>query len=290
MTKQILKIFIFAVFFLGTAVVIYLGQKYYFLRSPTQLEVWNQYDDQNRDVVDHALWQRILDTYLVVDNKTGLSLFRYGAVSPKDNKVLDRYLSEMSQVDPREYNRAEQMAYWLNLYNALTIDVVLKSYPVDSIKDIGEGIPGRGPWDDKAIEVVEQDLTLNDIEHRILRAIWQDGRVHYGLNCASIGCPNLYHKVFRGESVDEQLDAAGRQFVAHSRGVRFKENKLVLSSIYNWFSPDFGNNQSEVLQHISQFAEGSLRAELMKYEGEVSYEYDWRINEFPGQPVGKNHE
>ena len=290
MVKFAIKTILVTAFVLCGIVIVYFGQKYYFLRSPTQLVMWNQFDEQSKKAIDHSLWQKILDNYLVADSQKGMTLFRYSDVSKTDDQVLDSYLYGMSQIDPREYNRAEQMAYWINLYNALTVDLIIDVYPVKSIKEVGSRIQGIGPWDDPIIRVANQSLTLNDIEHRILRAIWKDNRIHYGLNCASIGCPNLYHKAFTGDSVSEQLELAGRDYVAHPRAVRFEKDQLVLSSIYRWFSPDFGSNQREVIQHIAQFAEKSTQAKLMQYDGKVSYEYNWQLNDFLGTADRENNE
>lgn len=110
--------------------------------------------------------------------------FRYKAVSDTDHQKLKDYLDYLSRLTPVEYPREIQKAYWINLYNALTVDLILQHYPVESITDIGSWYH-FGPWDDEVVTASGQPLTLNDIEHRILRPLWEDNRIHYAVNCAS---------------------------------------------------------------------------------------------------------
>lgn len=108
-------------------------------------------------------------------------------MSLASKQQLKRYIQQMASLDPRDYKKQEQFAYWVNLYNALTVQLVLDNYPTSSIKKLGKGFFSFGPWDDDIIRVAGKKLTLNDIEHRILRPIWRDKRIHYVVNCASLG-------------------------------------------------------------------------------------------------------
>ena len=121
----------------------------------------------------------------------------------------------MAAVRVSGLGRDEQCAYWINLYNALTLEVVLDHYPVDSIRDIdiSPGLFSQGPWGKKLITVEGEQVSLNDIEHRILRPIWRDPRIHYAINCASLGCPNLQPRPFTGRTLDHALDLAAMRFV-----------------------------------------------------------------------------
>ena len=145
-----------------------------------------------RRSVDHGAWGMLLKAYVKPDS-SGLNRFDYQHVSSADREALRGYIKGLGKVAVSKLNRSEQYAYWINLYNALTIDVVLTHMPVNSIRDIdiSPGLFASGPWDKKLIAVDGIEVSLNDIEHRILRPIWQDPRVHYGVNCASVGCPNL---------------------------------------------------------------------------------------------------
>jgi len=124
-----------------------------------------------------------------------------------------------------------------------------------------------------------QKVSLDDIEHRILRPLWKDNRVHYAVNCASLGCPNLQPEAYSAESVETLLDRAAREYVNHPRGSRLTGDRLRLSGIYEWFQPDFGGSEDGVIRHLRIYAGPGLADKLNGFEGKISYEYDWRINE-----------
>ena len=138
------------------------------------------------------------------------------------------------------------MAYWINLYNALTVKVVLDAYPVDSIRDIHEGVSRLpAPWGDVHTNVAGQDLTLDQIEHGILRPIWRDERIHYAVNCAAYGCPHLLETAFTAANTESLLDAGARDYVNNPRGVDVVDDDfIVISSIYEWYAEDFGTPRS----------------------------------------------
>jgi hypothetical protein len=175
---------------------------------------------------------------------------------------------------------AEQFAYWINLYNAGTVQLILDSYPVKSIRDIKPGgLFSSGPWDAKLFTVEGEALSLNDIEHRILRPIWKDPRIHYVVNCASFSCPNLQGAAFTAENLEALLDQSARSYVNSSRGVALSGNRLTLSSIYDWYGYDFGRNEAEVLAHLRRYAGPELASQLAAFKGRINYRYDWSLNE-----------
>ncbi len=180
----------------------------------------------------------------------------------------------MADVDPRSYSKAEQYAYWVNIYNAITVDLILDNYPVKSITKLG-GLFSFGPWGDKVITIAGQNLTLNDIEHRILRPIWNDPRTHYAVNCASLGCPNLQPDAFTADNTESLLEQAATQFVNSQKGATLKGEKLQLSSIYEWFADDFGGNKKGVIEHINRYRQSD---DLNAFDGKIEYEYDWALN------------
>lgn len=242
---------------------------------------WQTHDPDSTLQVDHDGWDSFLSAYLVTDDPSGVHLVRYAEVTPDDRKALQGYLEQLQATPVSRLNRDEQMAYWINFYNALTVEVILEHYPVASIRriNISPGLFTRGPWDAPLAEVEGEPLTLNDIEHRILRPIWQDPRIHYAVNCASMGCPNLQPRVFSADNLEDMLDAAAREFINHPRGVHFDGRRLRLSSIFNWFSEDFGESDREVLEHLGDYAEPPLAEALRNYTGRFSYDYDWDLNE-----------
>ena len=128
------------------------------------------------------------------------------------------------------------------------------------------------------LAVEGEKLSLDDVEHRILRPIWRDGRIHYALNCASLGCPNLQPTAYTGASTDTLLEKGAREFVNHPRGVAIQKGKLQVSSIYVWFQEDFGRGAADLIEHWLEYAEPALADALEKYQGGLAHDYDWRLN------------
>jgi hypothetical protein len=202
-------------------------------------------------------------------------------VSPDDRKALRNYLDHLQSLAISSHNRAEQRAYWINLYNALTVDVVLIHYPVDSIRDIGisPGLFTRGPWGAKLVAVEGEKLSLDDLEHRILRPIWKDPRLHYAVNCASLGCPNLQPEAYSADNSDALLEKGAREYINHQRGVAIRNGRLMVSSIYEWFKEDFGGSREALMQHWLKYADKPLAAALKGHSGGgFSHAYDWSLN------------
>ena len=244
------------------------------------LSAWEASVETNAASIDHSAWQSILDTYLT-SHPSGINRFDYAALkaNAEDAAKLAGYLTSLQELDPRHYSRQEQQAYWINFYNALTVRVVADAYPVDSIRDIYQGWLPLGPWDDVHAEVADTPLTLNNIEHGILRPIWRDPRIHYAVNCASHGCPNLSPTVYTAANTEAQLEAGARAYINHPRGASFVDDDfLLISSIYEWYVEDFGGTEKTVIDHLVQYAEEELAARLKTFSGSIDYEYDWNLN------------
>ena len=247
-----------------------------------QAELWDRWqanDPAGLEVVDHGPWSWLLKKYVIVNHPSGVNRVAYSEVTPSDKKVLDDYLGYLQSIAVTSLKRAEQLAYWVNLYNAFTVKLVVDKYPVASILKIKPGLIDKGPWDMKRLEVEQQKISLNDIEHRILRPIWRDNRIHYAVNCASIGCPNLQPEAFTPDSMQRQLDSAAREYVNHPRGVSVEDGRLRASQIYEWYQEDFGGSLEALVEHLLQYARPELAAILEGFAGEVSYAYDWDLNE-----------
>jgi hypothetical protein len=241
---------------------------------------WQKHDPSSREQVDHAAWDRLLKRYVVHNDPSGIHRVRYQAVTPEDRKTLKSYVQALQAVAISNYSRAEQKPYWINLYNAATIDLVLGRFPVASIRDINisPGLLARGPWGAKLLSVEGEKLSLDDIEHRILRPIWKDNRVHYALNCASLGCPNLQPAAYTAANTDELLGRGAREFINHPRGVSIQKGRLQVSSIYVWFQEDFGGDAEGLMEHWREYAEPRLAEALSRYSGGLAHDYDWRLN------------
>ena len=233
--------------------------------------------------VDHLAWDRLLKTY-VKSSGDGINRVDYTSFKRSGHSELKAYLSRLETVDPGTLDRAEQFAFLANLYNAKTIDIVLDKYPVNSIKDIslGGGLVAAfsgGPWKAKVLKLGGSDFSLDDIEHGILRPVFKDPRVHYAVNCASIGCPNLQMEAFTGARLSAQLDAAARAYINQTRGANVVGGKLVVSSIYNWFKADFGGNDAGVLKHLRTYAAPALAEKLKAISSIGDHAYDWHLND-----------
>ena len=237
---------------------------------------WLQNDPSSSVQADHSAWSRFLATYLVPGND-GVNRIAYGRVNAADQALLNRYITMLEASPVTRFSRPEQLAYWINLYNAATTRVVLQHYPVRSIRDIGGGLFGTGPWDAKLVTVEGERLSLDDIEHGILRPIWHDPRIHYALNCASISCPKLQPIAFTANNEERLLDEAARAYVNDPRGVRIANGRLTVSSIYAWYRDDFGSSDSAVIDHLRRYASPQLAAELARFRKPDEDAYDWGL-------------
>ncbi len=200
--------------------------------------------------------------------------------SAADRAALKAYIAGLSRMNPLTLTRPEQFAFWANLYNAVTIDVVMEAYPVGSIRDIRSGIT-PGPWKRKVATVGGVELSLDDMEHNILRKGWSDPRVHYAVNCASFSCPNLPLRAFRGATLGPSLEAAARAYVNTPRAVTFDGDVLVVSSIYKWYAADFGGTDARVIAHLARYANAPLKARLEAATRIGRDTYDWSLNATP---------
>ena len=246
--------------------------------EPELNPLWDASDETNTATISHQAWQELLDTYLTT-HPSGINRFDYGSLKANEehSTQLASYVESLAGIDPRSFAKAEQMAYWINLYNALTVFVIVGRYPVDSIKDISSSLFTFGPWEMELITLQGEPLTLDDIEHRILRPIWRDPRIHYAVNCASLGCPNLALDAYRSDNLERLLEQGAREYVNHSRGVAVREEGLLISSVYEWFKVDFGGTDADVFAHLRRYATPELAEALDGYDG-FDHDYDWGLN------------
>ena len=244
---------------------------------------WLVHREGATERVDHAPLAAFLARYRIVGPQ-GVALVRYGAVTPTDRAALRQYLAQLAAVPVSTLSRAEQFAFWINLYNGLTIALILEHYPVASIRDIGGGLFTAGPWRDDVTIVEGRALSLDAIEHAILRPVWRDRRIHYAVNCASLGCPDLAGVPWSA-TPHAMLERAAAAYVNHPRGVSFdSRGGLVVSSIYRWFREDFGDSTAGVLDHLRRNAAPALAARLEGLASIADHAYDWRLNDGTGLP------
>ena len=242
-------------------------------------ERWQAHDPDSSLNVDHTLWDQFLDTY-VIEGTDGVNRLPYARISDDDHQALVDYLAMLARTPISQLNRAQQRAFWINLYNALTVKVVADHYPVASIRDIdiSTGLFADGPWRKKLVVIEGESLSLDDIEHRILRPIWRDPRIHYAVNCAAIGCPNLQRTAFTAQNTEALLEAGARAYVNHPRGVRSVEDGVIVSSIYVWFEADFATDGG-VIAHYKRYANSPLARKLNANPRVSGNAYDWALND-----------
>jgi Protein of unknown function, DUF547 len=225
--------------------------------------------------INHDAWDEILKNYARPADD-GVNRVDYNGIKTKAAGELKAYLAALQSVTISEYPRDEQFAYWVNFYNAATVQVILDNYPLESIRDIG--LLSQGPWKDKFLKVDSKNLSLDDIEHGILRPIWKDVRIHYAVNCASIGCPNLALKAYRANMLEPMLDDAARAYINHPRGFAKTDGQLVASNIFEWYQSDWGS-AGDVLTHARKYATPQTAALLKDAKTIDAYDYDWALND-----------
>jgi hypothetical protein len=245
---------------------------------------WLAHGEESDLAPDHTPLARFLARYRTV-GADGIARVRYGAVTGQHRADLRAYLDVLAAVPVSRLPRAVQQAFWINLYNGLTLDLVLAHYPVASIRDIGGGLFTVGPWGETVVVVEGRELSLDDIEHGILRPIWRDPRLHYALNCASLGCPDLAATPWSATTGEAMLEEAAWGYVNHPRGARFDaRGQLVVSSIYRWYGEDFGGGEAGVLNHLRRHAGEPLAEGLARIDAIADDSYDWRLNDGSGLP------
>lgn len=240
---------------------------------------WQAHEPSSVAVVNYADWDKLL-ARVVAAGRDGINRVDYAALAGPERAALEAVVARLAAVEIDGFARPEQLAYWINLYNAVTLQVVAAHWPVASIRDIdiSSGWFADGPWDAAVVTVAGEALTLNDIEHRILRPIWRDPRIHYAVNCASLGCPNLAVTAYQGAGIEARLQAAARDFVNHPRGVAVRDGRVTVSKIYDWYRDDFGKGEAQLIGHLVRFAGPELSRDLRAAGGIDGTAYDWRLN------------
>lgn len=233
---------------------------------------------------DHALFSAVLADH-VRDGRVDYAALRHDA-------RLSRYLAQLADTSPDELaSEAERLALWINAYNAYTLKLVADDYPVKSIHDLGTGgrilgwLLNRTPWDIRFAVVGGRTLTLNEIEHEILRPQFEEPRLHFAIVCAAVSCPPLRAEAYQADRLDAQLDDQGRRFLRD--GVRNQFDvagrRARLSPIFSWFAEDFGKTDAAVLRYVSRFAPPDVGRELAAGADRWSVsatDYDWSLNDF----------
>lgn len=224
---------------------------------------------------EHAEFSQLLAKY-VKPSADGVNRFDYAGLraSPSDRAALDAYIARFAEADLSGTSKAV-FASWANIYNAVTVRYIVQKYPLKSIRD-GHIV---GPWKKIKVRAGGKMVSLDAIEHEILRPTFKDPRVHYAINCASYGCPNLLSEAWEAGTIDSKLDLAAKAYVNHPRGAKVTARGLEVSEIYNWFEADFGGSKAGVVEHLLKYASPELAKQIRANPKIVKYRYDWSLND-----------
>lgn len=211
--------------------------------------------------VDHSAFSQLLSKHV---SETGVVDY---AAFKKDRKELDQYLKLLKENPVQtKWSRNEQMAYWINAYNAFTIKLILENYPVESIMDIN----GGKAWDKKWIKLGNQTYSLNQIENDILRPQFNDPRIHFAVNCAAKSCPPLMNKAWTADNLEKDLEARTKAFINNRAYNVYNDSGIKVSKIFEWYAKDFGQ--------LNHFINKYSVVQLTDYANIEFQKYDWKLN------------
>jgi hypothetical protein len=221
----------------------------------------------------HEEWTSLLEKHVRADGMVDYAGF------VADRGVLGKYLDKLSEgmPDPENWSENERLAFWINAYNAFTVKLIIDNYPVESIKDLNPAIAipmVSTVWQKKFFSIGGKDMSLDEIEHDILRKEFDEPRIHFAINCASVSCPPLRNEAYVAGRLDEQLEDQAVQFINDPSRNQLDPEEPGLSRIFSWFGGDFRKNGS-LVEFINRYARIPL-----KEDADISYlPYDWDLND-----------
>lgn len=237
-----------------------ISSRLYSIKRTKETPIETVLDSVN--TVNHNLWNSLLQKHVSTQGNVSYKGFK------ESEKELDDYLGFLSENTPQNsWTKADKLAYWINAYNAFTVKLIIDNYPVKSIKDI------KKPWDKKFIPIGDKLLSLNHIEHEILRKM-NEPRIHFAIVCASVSCPKLQNTAFEPSKTEEQLNNATKEFLSDSARNELSQNSIKISKIFKWFSSDFKQNGS-LIDFLNIYSEITISQNAKK----SFKDYDWNLNE-----------
>jgi hypothetical protein len=211
---------------------------------------------------NHSSWNTLLKKHVSNSGNVNYKAFKI------NRKSLLNYIALLSENIPtNKWSKEDKLAYWMNAYNAMTIDLILRHYSIKSIKDI------KNPWDQRFWKLGDKWYNLNEIEHDILRKM-NEPRIHFGIVCASYSCPKLLNEAFTDSNLEEQLTQVTKDFLADSERNSISENNIQISKIFQWFAKDFKQNGS-LIDFLNQYSTIKISAKAKK----TFKDYNWDLNE-----------
>lgn len=253
--------------------------KYFFVLLITSLFFSLSYN-QRTFAQSNSIFTEVLQKYV----KDGLVDYQ----NLKEDQEFIKYLSQLSNTDPTEFSRDEKLAFWINAYNAFTLQIVMVNYPINSITDLNKGgkllknLEGKTVWDKKFITINKMKYSLNDIEHNILRKM-NEPRIHFALVCASISCPELRNEAYEAEKIVAQLQDETKMFLIDKGKNHYdiKNREAYISKLFDWFEVDFGDTDENILIFISDYLPDDISADISSNisDWKIKYNnYNWNLN------------
>lgn len=219
---------------------------------------------------DHSSWTELLHRHVASNGLVDYEGFQ------KDSIQLNGYLAQLSVCAPSDiWSNKEKLAYWINVYNAYTVKLIVDDYPVASIKDIKKGIPFiNSVWEMDFFEIGGESFDLSKVEHGILRKKFDEPRIHFAIVCASRSCPILLNEAYDSTKLEDQLETQTIRFVNDPSRNVFEEDEIRISSIFKWFKGDFTKGGT-LMEFLSKYSETELSP-----KAKISYlNYDWSLNQ-----------
>ena len=248
--------------FLFCIPLLWYSNSYSIGKSSNNFQIFENPYNEKESVISHEQWSILLSKYVTKEGTVNYDGFK------KDEKALEAYLTILKNNAPsNSWSKTEILAYWINAYNAFTIQLILNNYPVKSIKDIND------PWGVEFIDIGDNNYSLSDIEHEILRKM-NEPRIHFAINCASYSCPNLLNQAYTAEHLDAQLEEASSRFINDPAKNTLSEDTIEISKIFEWFAEDF-EKQGTLIDFLNKYS-------VIKIETSASVmykDYNWSLND-----------
>jgi len=213
--------------------------------------------------INHNEWTILLGKFVDADGMVDYS----GIVNEKEQ--LESYLKLLGQNKPdNSWDSNEALAYWINVYNAFTVDLITRNYPLKSIMDI------KNAWDIKFIQIGQKKYSLNEVEHDIIRKEFNEPRIHFALVCAAVSCPPLRNEAFIADKLEQQLQEQTTRFINNTDKNKFDSNSAQVSQIFNWFKEDF-TKEGSLQEYLNKYSKTELSS-----KAKIDFlEYSWKLND-----------
>ncbi len=276
------RVFLFGIAGIAAAVVLFLTIPSGVASAKPPLgKRWNAAQQIPLQNIDHSAFDQLLQKYVDHD---GSVEYRSWQQSTQDRQLLLGYLEHLSRADLRQQSsRPAMLAFWINAYNAITLEGILQVYPTTSIRNHTSRLGGFNIWHDLPLLVGNQQYTLDQIEHKILRKMGEP-RIHFAIVCASVGCPRLLNRSYTADAIEQQLAENAADFFRRPKNFQIEksQNTIRMSAIVDWFADDFGKDQAERIAYLRPYLPENARQVASNRATKIEYlEYDWSLNEQP---------